>query len=244
MKKTINFIVVLITFLYIFNLRVDAECSYQERKELLNSAKNVSITVEPKIEIFETEGTNSFSEEVVTQKVEKYSFNFIVSNLSDDLYIRYYNDFNEEEKFISSSDLNDGLYSFNVDDASNLITYYFEIRSNNNNCAGQIFYNKKVIKPIYNYYSEYAICKEEIFKNKDYCKKFVTKKLNLTEEEFFNVVNKVSVGESEKSETATETTLTLLDIIKNYWYLGVGLILIIIIVVVVIAIKKKREKLI
>ena len=241
MMRIVKYMFVAFLFLFMFNLNIYAECSYRERKDLLNAAKNFDIVVEPKTVVVETTGPTSFSEEPITITYEQYSFDFIVSNLSNDIYIRYYNDFNDEENYVSSSDLKEGIYRFNVSNASTLMTYYFEIRSENNNCAGQVFYTKKIVKPIYNSYSEYSICQEEKLKNKEYCKKFVTKDLKLSESDFLQMANSVI---SEQNQDDLNEGFNLLNFLKTYWYYFVGVIILGALILIYLFIKKKREKLV
>lgn len=240
MKRVINYLLIYIVCLFVAINNINAECTYQERKDLLNKAKSVDIFIEPKVEVVEKYVTNSFSSVPVKTTYEKYSFDFLVSNMSDDLYIRYYNDLDSGENYISSTDLKDDLYRLTVDDASTLITYFFEIRSNYNNCPGQVFYTKKVVKPIYNYYSEYSICELDNFKEKDYCKKFITKDLNISEKDFFNITqNQLNDKENEKNIN----TFNVLNFIYNYWYYFVGVLLIVVVGIVFIVISRKRRKL-
>ena len=241
MKKVINCIIILISCIYISNINVKAECSYKERKDLLNSAKNISIVVEPIIDKVEESGDTSLDLDNNVYIVEKYSFNFIVTGLNEDLYIKYYNDFNEDNGFINFSDLTDGIYRFSNEDYSNLMTYYFEIRSNNNNCAGQKFMTKKVVKPIFNEYSRYDICSEEKLKNKDYCKKFITKNLNISEPEFFDRAS--DILEKPNDEKVVNDN-NFWDFLTNYWYYFVGGLVIVVATIVIIAISKKRGKLV
>lgn len=240
MKKIFNYLYILIIVSIVNILNCNAECSYQERKDLLNKAKSVSITVEPKVEIVETTGTTSFSEEEVTIKSEKYSFDFIVSGLEESLYIRYYNSLTEDNGHIYYTDLEKDIYKFNIDNVSDIITFYFELYSLNENCPGEKFYTNRVVKPMYNYFSEYSVCQNELISSQEYCKKFITKKLNLTEEELYEKANKVIEESSKKVE---DSNFNLLEFIKNYWYIFVGAILVVVIVCTVIIIKKKREKL-
>lgn len=240
MKKVINCFVVILIFSFIYVINTNAECSYQERKEILNKAKNISINVEPKIEKVKVNGTTAFDKDETTYIVEKYSFDFIISNISEDLYVKYYTSLSEKDTFITSADMVDGVYKFNVDNSEDLITYYFEMSTFNENCRGEMMKSTKIVKPIFNKFSDYSVCSNELLIDKEYCKKFITKELNLTEDEFFEKVNKI-LNKQEVEEK--EDKFSLLDFIKKYWKIEVSILGIGVIIFIVILINKRRAKL-
>lgn len=241
MKRVINYFIITIIFSFIFIINSNAECSYQERKDLLNKAKSVSITVEPKVEKTEVTGTTSFDKDETTYIVEKYSFDFVVTNISDDLYIKYYTSLSEEDSFITNADMDNGVYRFNVQNSENLITYYFDISTFNENCRGETMKTLKVIKPIFNKFSEFSVCSNDLLKDREYCKRFITKELNMSEAEFFEKVSKV-LDESKVTEGKQES-FDLLDFIKKYWIIEVSVIGIGLIILIVVFINKRRAKL-
>lgn len=236
MKK----IILTFIFMFLFIQGVDAECSYKERKELLNKVKSIDIGYDIETNIIKEEGTDPDTGEDEVYEREEYSFKFYVTNLDDSLYIRYYNLFNDGENYIRSSDLNDNIYNFVDNDYMNLYTYYFEFRSNNDNCVGDVISTKKIIKPIFNAYSIFSICKYEGMENYKGCNKFITKRNNLNESQFIDGANKYYDSLSAKNDNKDDKKN---DFKKYYIYGGICIILIIIIIVVVIRIRKKRSEL-
>lgn len=212
-----------LTFLFIFNVK--AECSYQERKELLNAAKNVDISVEP-VEVSVENG--------------RYDFKFNIANLTNDIFIQYYNLNNGIENYISYNDLNNGLYSF-VDENSLLIyNYKFIFYSNNDNCLGYELTSKTLKKPMYNIYSENKNCLKESNQNFKYCEKFLEKNYNLDINKFNKAITEYNLNKIKKQEKSQEETS---DTKKNILPISLSVVGIIGVVIVIFLINKKRNKL-
>lgn len=225
----------LLTFLFIFNVK--AECSYQERKDLLNAAKNVDVFVSPKAVTKKITGTNSFDEEIEFE-YEEYSYDFTIANLSNDLYIKYYDDMTGIEKYINKEKLTNGVYIFNNNNDDNIINYIFEIRTSNNNCSGDVIYTKRVKKPIYNILSSFRECQEEALKGSKYCEKFITEEINISDNEFRKYANKLI--ESEKDIEMDNVNIKEIIFDNWYWFLIIGFV-IFIIVLIFIRHKKRGE---
>ena len=239
MKNIFNYALFVILLLFIFVINVNAECSYQERKELLNEAKAVDIGINIKeIEKIET-GINTYGEEVSIPSIN-YEFTFLISNLSDNLFIKYYNNLNYEENYISKEEMQDGIFTFVDTNYTSLYTYYFEIYSSNENCLGDKMYTKKITKPIYNGYSKYSICSEEELKDYKYCKKFVNEKIQIDESKFIELANKeLNSFEIEESDSK----FSFIDFIKNYYIYIVLFIVVSITASIIFFIRKKKSEL-
>jgi len=211
----------LLTFLFIFNVK--AECSYQERKDLLNAAKNVDISIEP-----------------VEVSVEKgvYDFKFNIANVTNDIFIKYYNLNNGIEKYISYNDLSNGLYSFVDENSFNVYNYKFVFYSNNNNCPGYELTTKIIKKPMFNRYSENINCTLEGNENFKYCQKFLEKDYNLTLEKFldelflYNTKNIENINENQNNNSNL-----------NILMIGIVMVVLILLIIVISRIIKKRNKL-
>lgn len=242
MKRTFYYSFFMFILSFIFIINVNAECSYQERKTLLNDAKSVNISVSANSEEVEEKGSSPLSDEEETYITTKYSFTFNVVNLTDNLFIKYYNDYDDVENYIMLSDFSNGVYSFKDDNEDSFKTYYFEFRSNNDNCPGQLMYTKKVVKPKYNYLSSFNECSNEKMQNNKYCQKFITKDLEITEEEFLKVASEIIYENNNDVEDNGDNVV--INIIQSYWYILVIILILIISVVIFIVLKKKKEKLV
>lgn len=237
MNKVINSL--LFVFIFFFMIaNVNAECSYQERKSLLNDAKSVDITVSPKEQLIESDNIVDSNGQGVPYERIDYSFDFIIANLPNTLFIKYYTDFDEPENYVSEENLNNGMFTFNDNNYTTFKTYYFEFKSNNNNCAGETFYTKKIVKPKYNNYSGYTACSDENFSKTKYCEKFITKDLNINEEQFYKLYNDSLVKDNKSNVDKKNKSF-----IKKYWYVLLILIIVPLIIVSIVLINRKRSEL-
>lgn len=241
MKKTTYKIMFTLLFTFVFILNVNAECSYKERKSLLDEAKKVDIGYEIITNERTVEGVNPDSGEDMSVKVEDYEYKFYITNLTDNIYIRYYNLFDNEEKYIMSNELSDGIYHFSDNNYLDLYKYIFEIRSNNNNCLGDVMYTKKITKPVYNIFSSFSICSKDGMEDYKYCSKFITKQFNISESEFIKFANEYydSLQNKEDNQENNE----VIEVIKKYWYIIVVVVVAILSIVIVIIVRKKRSEL-
>lgn len=240
MRKMFCYLFFVFILSFVFVNEVSAECSYQERKALLNEAKGVDIGYDIITEKIEEAGLNPDSGEKIISTMEEYTIKFYVTNLSENLYIRYYNLIDDNEYYITKNDLVDGVYYFEDKDYLNLYTYYFEFRSNNSNCLGDILTTKKVVKPIYNSFEMFSICHYEGMENYKYCQKFITKSFNKTENDF--ITEATEYYESLNQTDNTENNGGILSFIVDYWYYGVVVICVVLIIIVLFLIRKKRSE--
>lgn len=240
MKKVYNYGIFILLLSFIFVKNVKAECSYQERKQLLNEAKSVDIGYDIITETKEEIGVNPDSGEEMVSTMEEYIIKFSVTNLSDNLYIRYYNLFDNEEHYITKDDLVNGIYYFEDDDYLNLYTYNFEFRSNNNNCIGDVFSTKKVVKPVYNSFEMFSICDYEEMKDYKYCQKFITKYFDINENEF--ITGATEYYDSLTKDKDSGSDIDIIQVIKNNWYYGVAIVVVAVVISVILLIRKKRSE--
>ena len=212
----------LLTFIFMFNVK--AECSSQERKDLLNAVKNVDVSVEP-VEVTVNEG--------------KYDFKFNLINIPDNIFIKYYNTNNGIEKIILQEEVKNGLYSF-IDENSLLVyNYKFIFYSNNNNCLGYELTSETVKKPMYNIYSENINCSKEGNENFKYCKKFLDKNYNLDINKFNVAITEYNLNKIKKEATEEKETKK-----KNYILpIAIGVVSAVGVISVIIFISNKRKKL-
>lgn len=235
-NKTFKLLLICFTSL-IFIKDANAECSYEVRKTLLNEAKNIKIdvAVENKtIEqtILDYDGTSEIKEKEIEV------INFYVSNLSDNLFIKYYNLMNSEENYIMPSNVKDGAFVIEDRNLIDFYTYYFVIYSANEQCVGEEVYTKKVKKPTANPYSGYDICKEDKMEDFKYCKKYLEEEVKISSTEFEKKANSYLNGSESGEETPVET-------VKNTDYLiyaAIGITILFAIVVIVKINKNKKKK--
>lgn len=225
MKRMILFVLCIISSMIFFINNVNAECSYQERKELLDKAKNLEIFFEPNVN-------------------DKY-FTFNMYNLDNDLYVIISNDKSDDIKEVYSYDMEDNRYSFidyNVDD---LIVYTVKIYSNKSGCYSNNVTSKRVVKKIINKFYDDDICKgiEDYF----YCKPLLNSKFSISDNKVISNINeyreKSSIKETEDINKKFGMD-DLIELIRKYWYILGGILIIGIIIFIIVKINKKRGELI
>lgn len=243
MYKKITSILILLVSIFLFKINVYAECSYKERKELLNEAKQVDIAYEIETKQEKITDIKTDFESGSTVILESYNFKFSVINLSSNLFIRYYNLFDNYEEYLDTEDFKDGIYSFNDSNYSDIYKYYFEFYSKNSNCSGELVYTKKIIKPKFNTFTKYPICSEKGMENYKYCKKFITKDFNITDSEFSEKAYMYKKSLTTNSTPPEKKENKFLTYIKKYYYIPLIIILIIIVLIFIKIIKKKRSEL-
>ena len=242
MKRLINFLFLTIIFAFVFNISVYAECSYQERKELLNSAKNVDISFELKDKEEEYVGINPNSglEETIKQTI--YYFDLNIIGITENMFLSISNDYDSEEIVVNYEDLSDGSYSLEINNSSDLIKYYIQFYSNKDNCYAEKIITKKITKPKLNPIYNYSICLNDKVSNHEYCKQFINKDFNKSETDIIEELNNI-INDENESNNKVKNDNAFLNFFINYWYVFLLGLIIISTVIVVIIIRKKRSRL-
>ena len=239
MRKPIKLFLTFSLLFTLFVVRVNAECSYQERKELLNEAKNVDAFFEINNEVVSREIINPNTEEHETIEEKKYYLTLNVSNITNNFFIKVINNY-DDKNFIINNENNNGYYSMNVYDIDNIITYNLMFYSTKDNCYAYNFYNKKVIKPKENTLYYHSVCTSQKYENSNYCKQFITKNFNTNIDELIINMNEEIKKESENTIENINLVGKIRLFIINYWYLLV-IIAVIIMIIVFIALYRKRK---
>ena len=224
MKKNIKYIL-FVVFMFVFINNVNAECSYQDRKDLLERAKEVEVFFEPDLN-------------------NKY-FTFNLYNLDNDLYVDIVNGKTKESKLVYSYDLVDNHYSFIDNNISDIITYRVNIYSSNSECYGNKMTTKTVVKKIINNYYYMDICKG--IEDYTYCKPLLNNKFSINDETIRKNISKYRDSLNVKKDDKTVNKFgikDLINILKKYWYVVLIIVCISIGLIVVIKINKKRGELI
>ena len=238
--KIVYKLLIVITFIFAFNLIVNAECSYQERNELLKEAKNVNAFFDINSEKKNVERINPNSEELESIEVEDYYFILNVLNLTNNMFIKITNNYDDNEIIVNSNSLNNGVYTYKTDNTSNIITYYLTFYSTKDNCYANKITQISLKKPKENPIYYYSVCSNEYVKDSKYCQHFIT---NDFKGDVYDIVgelnNKVRSYENQKERKG----IGFLDIVKSYWYVGIILVLFIIFIILTILHRKRKIEL-
>lgn len=225
MKKNIKYILLFVIFMFGFVNRVNAECTYQDRKELLDKSKDIEVYFEPDLN-------------------NKY-FVFNLYNLDDELYVNIYNSKTEENKEVHSYDMVDNHYSFINNNIDDIITYRVAIYVSNSSCYGNKLTTKTITKKIINKYYYMDICKG--IEDYQYCKPLLNNKFSLNDDKINENINKYKESLNVKEDTKVINKFGMDDLIKllkRYWYVILIVLCVSIGFVVIIKINKKRGDLV
>ena len=239
-KKIISF--VLACFVCIFFYNVEAEtCSKDVSRDLTKEAYYVKTT-------YEVVDKSIYKEIVVgedktTFKIPKYEFNISIYNITKNLYVVVENDVNDTVLTIRHTDTQEGVYNFVDKDFGRIYKYALTVYSDDSECSNKKLKTIKLVRPMYNAYSEYSFCKNS---SNYYCQKFTTTALNLKGNEDF--LSKIKVNNDKRSigtiEVEKKETKSFMDMIMDNWqmYAGVSLASIVVSLILLIVIKKRKTK--
>ncbi len=201
----------LVLLLLLFPVLVKAEtCSKTERNRISSLIKNIDIR-------YKYINDNNYQISIYNIPKELY-----VETPSSRIYHNNSTDFSKEIGYSSGK------------------SYTFEIYSeNNDNCIDDMHYTKTVYIKKYNKFSEKEICKNDEYKNFEYCNE--NYQGTITEEKFNSELKKYEEKLKEESEIQEVTTddnkFNMLYII----YAGAGVLLVTVIVIIIVSIRRKRR---
>lgn len=223
MRKIINLFIIVV-FCFIFSINVNADCSYQERKELLDNAKNIEAFFEPDI--------------------DNNKFIFYLLNLNDDLYVSLENLNTNQFVDIYKYQYDTDIYIKDESNVSDVVTYKLHIYSNKSECYANHLTSKIIKKGAINKFYYEDICKG--IDDYEYCNPILTKKINLSDEDVYKKINdyKKSISYDEQLIEIEKFGLDdLMNLITDYWYILLIILLIILIIFIIRYINKKRGEL-
>lgn len=194
MKRLIKYVFIIFVF-SIFILDVNADCSYQERKKLLEEAKNV----------------DAYFEADVDNKL----FNFYLYNLTDNLFVQIENLNSKQTTEVYNYQIVGNYYTFVENNIEEKISYRIHIYSNKQECYGSKLTSKTINKGIINKFYSESICKgAEEYK---YCQPFFKDKLNISDEEVINKINEYKKNLEINMKQQIEETNFFIDFVKKNW---------------------------
>lgn len=243
MKRKINYLFITIFFSFIFIINTYAECSYQERKQLLNEAKAIDVSFEVASKEVELSGINPDTGEEQIYKKNKYYFKMNIVGMSSNLFAIITNDYNDTKITVSYEDFVDGVYTLDIENTTDLIKYTVSFYSMNVNCYMDEVINKRVTKPIENPVFFFEVCTNEKVSNNKYCNQFIDKELDKNVYQIVTELNNIVRQAESVEQIEPNIFVSILNFIKTYWYYVLTLILALIVGIVTFVIRKKRSRL-
>ncbi len=163
MKKYGGIIVAL--FVFLINLSVvQAACTTEEMNKLNSLAVRVTADTDVvELEMPMEEGDNPpdglTDEELENYLKEETIFRIYISNITEELYVKVTDTQSEETKTYTYQDAKDGVITIDQEEITSTNNYTIEVYSSDKtNCPDSKLYTLYETTPLYNYYSEQALC--------------------------------------------------------------------------------------
>lgn len=247
MKKKV--VVMLAGILAVLNLNVvDATslCTFEEQSRLNKVAASVKAVYE------EAEEKLDPSLFIVTEETEDGDFydlyfKIIFTNITEDMYVKVTNDYNDEIKFIRYSDTTNGSYTLNWYELDSVVRFTYEVYSSDKTkCKDEKYFTNYLVTPKYNDFHTSIIC-EGIT---DYlpCQKYITVDMEYSEQ--YNKIVDYVKNEQENQKDLDENKKwyeIIGDFVKQHkkaFVAGSSIIVIAGVATIVVVIKRKRESVI
>lgn len=230
-------------------VKAASSCSYSEQAELNEIVSHVNANYEI-VDVYKGKvyDLDHPDENGYIKEVDYYikAFNINILNITEDIYVKVSNNYNDEVKTFRYSDAQDGVITFQTTEVENLITYTIEVYSNKYACAGEMFRKLTLTTPLYNNYSERPQCEG----NKDfyYCQEFITSE-NISYTEFVEKINKYTEQKQVEVEKQQEENKNFFEKLKKFYkdnaivINSVGVAIVVMgVATTVVLIKKKRSR--
>lgn len=227
-----------------------SSCSYEEQAELNDIVANVKASYEV-VDIYDGKAyvVDDPDENGVFPEVDHYvkGFNINILNVTEDIYVKVTNNYNNEEKIFRYQDSNNGIVTFQTREVEHLVTYTIEVYANKYSCIGERFHVLYVSTPIYNSYSNTPNCEN----NKDfyYCQEFISSE-NISYGDFLTQIGEYEQKQAkQQEENKSNDNKNFLERIKEFYknnkviVYSIGVIIVVMgVTTTVILIKKKRSR--
>lgn len=231
-----------------------ATCTAEESNKLNSLAVNVKANYEI-TNVQKTEFSSEFNppDGMDIDELENYIWyekviKIHVMNLTEELYIKITNNESKEVQTFHYEDAVDGIISLEQKNFEKIINYTITIYSSDKtNCPDSKLYTTYLTTPMYNTYSEYAICEgiEDFY----LCHEYLSTSVSF--DNFFELANKYKEGKidsnGEEIKEEKEDKKSFIEFIKNNKGIVITISIVIVItggIITVIIVKKQRSKII
>ena len=242
MKKKV--VVMLAGILALLNLKVvnaASLCSMEDQAKLNKIAGSVKAVYEEAKEEVDP-STYITTPETGEGPIYRDYFKIIFTNITEEVYVKITNDYNDEVKFIRYQDTDGGMYTFDWDNLDDVVKFTYEVYSSDKTaCQNEKYFTNYLVTPMYNSFYEMLIC-EGI---NDYlpCQKYITVK-NDYNEQYDKIVEYKEAKKEKEIEENKKWYEKIGDFVKKHktvFIAGGSIIVIAGVAVVVVIIKRKRE---
>lgn len=237
-------VVMLAGILALLNLKVvnaASLCSVEDQAKLNKIAGSVKAVYEEAKEELDP-STYITTPETGEGPFYKEYFKIIFTNITEEVYVKITNDYNDEVKFIRYQDTDDGMYTFDWNDLDAVVKFTYEVYSSDKTaCQNEKYFTNYLVTPKLNEFYNYLIC-DGI---KDYlaCQKYIP--INMGYNEQYNKIVEYKEAKKEKEiEENKKWYEKIGDFVKKHKtavIVGGSIIVIAGVAIVVVIIKRKRE---
>lgn len=222
----IKYLLLAFIFAYLFlPNNISAECTYQDKANLNESAGKVKSNYEANVIKKEVEIQDPDEEDGVMMTVEQEDISFTIKlyNITEDVFVKQSSDIDNEDKDIYFSDTENGIYSFTTTDYENIIKYTFTVYGNKENCSSDALKTINLTKPRINPFYYYSLC-SGLEDKVTYCKQFVDEDVIVSENDLLEAVNKYQKTTEEEDLSNGNKVVEFIK--DNYIYIliGVGIV--------------------
>lgn len=243
MKKVINYVCFTIIFSFIFIMNTNAECSYQERKDLLNQAKSVDVSFEvvEKEEEYTLINPNTGEEGQYSKTL--YSFKLNVAGITEDIFAKIYSTNDTNQYIVNYEDMTDGIYSIDIENTTDIVKYYVDFYSTNSNCYAEKITTNTITKPKENHLYYFSICLDERVQNSKYCEHFIEKDFSKSVDEIVSELTEIVNEDGSNTKNEDNVLNIVRNFMNSYWYILIIIIVIVVVFVTIILVRKKKNRL-
>ena len=175
-------------------------CNNEELVKLKKTASKVQANYVEKEE--EVDPSTYYAGKENNDPLYENYFSVMFSGLSEKVYVKIDNDYNEETKFIRYQDASsEGIYSFDWKHTDNVVKFTYEVYSSSEtSCPDEKLFTGYIILPMYNDFYGTIMCDglEEL----EACHKYISKKVDPAkqEEEIMKYLESKIKKEGEKNK--------------------------------------------
>ncbi len=230
---------VFIVLSLIFSLdKVNAECDNKSQLEINAASSNVTMNYTLETSVVDTYGNihpEIAPEDVELSELGEYGLIdkaiINVNNVSDKVYVVFYNNDDGINKEYHFQDLKNGSFTYEVPDLSTIRNYTLTIYSDVSECGNQELRTINVTTPMYNSLADQTVCNNN---DSYYCQRYITTPINEDELDLNNNVNNDDKNNDLELNENNSQSFVLFTV-------GIIIVIIIIVAITILIVKKKQR---
>lgn len=236
--KIVSRLLIIISVVFLNILNVNAECDDKTRLEINTAASNITMDYNIVTNVVDLEGNimpDIKVSEVTPEEGSPYTLmdtiNVNVENITDKVYVVFYNGEEDGNHEYHYSDLENGSFSYQVKDINNIHNFTLTVYSDVEECRYEEINKYELTTPMYNRNSTFEIC---IDNDVYYCKKYVMSNFEIPSEDAykFSLRNNLKTNNEEQNLEKKNHILAI----------GGGIIIVILIIMICYTLIKRIKR--